>query len=348
MAARDNNIPVLMRCGAAERDASTGSHRFVDDQIALQNLELLVDVTAAEAADPVDKARILEQISATEGGAAGLSSDISGWISGANAADAEVYNAPTAAAKAASRSTVAAVRAFMCGEPEQLAALPAAQLAAAVRVAAAVGAEGALAALVSRDAPVDEPCQGGFTALMNAARAGWASVVPVLVGGGAEGNLAKVPEEATALDFAATAGRAATVAAILVAGAAVDKPRNDGATPLFMSAQLGHVEVVAALLAAGAAVDKPQHTTGCTPLMQSAQNGHAEIVAALLSAGAAVDKSADHGGTSLFLASLTGHAEVVKALLAAGAEKNIQASGGLTAMSMAVKYGHAEVVALLE
>ena len=31
MAARDNKIPVVMRCGAAERDASAGGHRFVDD-----------------------------------------------------------------------------------------------------------------------------------------------------------------------------------------------------------------------------------------------------------------------------------------------------------------------------
>ena len=62
MAARDHGKPVVMLCGAAERDAASGGHRFVDDLTALQRLEWLVDVMAAEAADPADKARILAQV----------------------------------------------------------------------------------------------------------------------------------------------------------------------------------------------------------------------------------------------------------------------------------------------
>jgi hypothetical protein len=181
MAARDNNS-VVMRCGAAVRDASAGGHRFVDDGLALQNLEWLVDVTKAEAADPADKTRILGQIAAAEGGAAGLSSDISGWISGAVAAAAEVLNAETTTEKTAATTVASAIQAAMCGEPEQLVALPAGQLPAAVRVAAALGAEAALAGLLDCGALVDERDSSGFTALMRAARAGWAGVVPVLVG----------------------------------------------------------------------------------------------------------------------------------------------------------------------
>ena len=62
MAARDHGKPVVMLCGAAEHDAASGGHRFVDDLNALQRLEWLVDVMAAEAADPADKARILAQV----------------------------------------------------------------------------------------------------------------------------------------------------------------------------------------------------------------------------------------------------------------------------------------------
>ena len=62
MAARDHGKPVVMLCGAAERDAASGGHRFVDDKRSLDNLEWLVDVMAAEAADPTDKARILAQV----------------------------------------------------------------------------------------------------------------------------------------------------------------------------------------------------------------------------------------------------------------------------------------------
>ena len=188
MASRDNKIPVVMRCGTGKWDTSTGSHRFVDDNFSLRNLEWLVDVTAAEAADPADKAHILGQISVAEGGAAGLSSDISGWVSGAVTAAAEAHAEANfgggAAAESVSRTATAAVQAAMCGEPEQLAELPTEKLAAAVRVAAALGADVALAGLLGRGAPVDEPNYDGFTALMVAARAGWAGAVEVLVGNG--------------------------------------------------------------------------------------------------------------------------------------------------------------------
>ena len=62
MAARDHGKPVVMLCGAAEHDAASGGHRFVDDTLALGRLEWLVDVMAAEAADPADKVRILAQV----------------------------------------------------------------------------------------------------------------------------------------------------------------------------------------------------------------------------------------------------------------------------------------------
>ena len=203
----------------------------------------------------------------------------------------------------------------MCGEPEQLAALPAGQLAAAVRVAAALG-DGALAGLLARGAPVNEPDHGGFMALMYAARAGW-DTVSVLIDGGVEVDQVNrrgtgYGTGKTALNYAAEAGRAKAVSALRAAGAVVDNARDDGATPLFMSAQNGHAEVVAALLWVGAAVDKAMNN-GATPLFVSAYKGHATVVAALLAAGANKEIKTPHG-TPLDIARSQGHAKVVALL----------------------------------
>ena len=340
MAARDNNIPVVMCCGAVERDASTSSgFTFVDDPEALSNLEWLVDVTTAEATNPRDKARILEQVAAAEGGATGLSSDVSGWISGAVAAADEASDSPRAAA---------AVQAAMCGELEQLAAIPVEQLGAAVRVAAALGAEAALINLLGRSAPVEEPESVGWTALMFAARAGWAGVVPLLVSAGAGVN--KVNPEGdrmSALYYAASSGRAKAVAALLQAGAAVDQAAVSGCTPLFTAAQQGHVTVVVALLTAGAAVDQAK-ADGGTPLFIAALRGRTAVVAALLKSGAAVDHATDTGCTPLFMAADGGHEAVVGRLIAAGATVDkARTTTGSTPLLVAAQNGHEVVVGQL-
>lgn len=346
MAARDNHKPVVVCCGSAERDASTGGHKFVDDLQALGRLEWLVDVTTAEAADPRDKTRILGQVAEAEGGASALSADVSGWISGAVAAASEdsreVYYGRTGVS--------AAIQAAMCGELEQLEALPAGQLGAAVRVAAALGAEAALVALLRRGAPVDEPSSSSFTALMFAARAGWADMVPILVRAGTKIN--QPIERAgfvgiTALHFAASSGRTEVVTALLTAGAAVNQAKDDGSSPLFMAAQHGHAGVVTVLLEAGASVDQAREIDGSTPLYISAQDGHVDVVAALLVATAAVNQAKEDGWTPLIVSAQNGHAEVVAALLAAAAAVDLAMGAGLTPMYIAAAQGFVKVVAML-
>ena len=98
------------------------------------------------------------------------------------------------------------------------------------------------------------------------------------------------------------AGQLERVKALLDAGAAVDRARDDGATPLLMASQNGHLEVVKALLDAGATVDRVGDI-GNTPPMGD------------LSIGGTLVTSP----TPLILASFYGHLEVVKALLDAGA-----------------------------
>ena len=313
MAAKMAGKAVVMMCGSAMPEAdSADGYKFVADSAALRRLQWLVDVATAEASDPKDLKRIMAEIEATVGMAA-LSHEIAGWISGAFAAEAEADDFPAIAA---------AVRLSMLGELGPLEALSAGELAAAVRVAAALGAEATLAWLLERGSPADEFGSTGFTALMNAARAGRAGVVPALVGGGAEvdkGMKRAGFEGYTALISAVEAGRLEAVEALLKAGASVDKPRGDGATPLFVSAQNGFADVAVALLKAGAPVDTA-FEDGLTPLIASATQGHADVVAVLLAAGVSVNAAEDDGCTALYMAAQGGHLEVVKRLLVAEAD----------------------------
>lgn len=69
-------------------------------------------------------------------------------------------------------------------------------------------------------------------------------------------------------------------ALLLKAGAIVDAPRSDGATPLHIAARKGNAEVAAVLLRAGASVDA-MTTRGHTPLVAAVQFGHTDVVALL-------------------------------------------------------------------
>ena len=73
--------------------------------------------------------------------------------------------------------------------------------------------------------------------------------------------------------------------------------------PLYAAASGGHREVVAALIAAGANVDKAMND-GFTPLLAAAENGHHEVVTALLAANATVDLAMNDGRTPLSAAAL--------------------------------------------
>ena len=283
MAARDNNISVVMCCGEADRVVSTGGHRFVDDFEALARLQWLVNVREADGG-AADKTMIFSQVLFSSGGAKGLNEWISNQISRTVAASFAA--AAEAGAAAGSVLATAAIQSALCSQPGQLAILTDRHLPAAVRKAAASGAEVALALLLARGAPVDEPDSKGERALM----------------------------------LAALAGHVKVVKALLDAKAAVNQARNDGCTPLFMAAENGHADVVSVLLAAGAAVDKADFKDR-TPLFVSAQNGQTEVVDKLVAAGAAVDRPNAQNITPLSVAAYGGQKSVVFALLAAGADR---------------------------
>jgi hypothetical protein len=122
------------------------------------------------------------------------------------------------------------------------------------------------------------------------------------------------------------------VAALLAAGADVNKVNRCGENTLFIASDHGDTEIVAALLAAGADVNKTTH--GTTPLHIASGNGHTEMVAALLAAGADVNKADKDGWTPLFIASSNQRAESVKLI-----QSEIRWRRRSTATSLLMKIG---------
>ncbi len=124
-------------------------------------------------------------------------------------------------------------------------------------------------------------------------------------------------ERVSGLWVASQKGYTDGVKLLIKAGADLNQPRDDGATPLFMASQNGHAEIAKILVDAGA--DLNQTWNGATPLFMASQNGHAEIAKILVNAGADLNQTWN-GETPLFQASQDGHVEVVEILVKAGAD----------------------------
>ena len=126
----------------------------------------------------------------------------------------------------------------------------------------------------------------------------------------------------TALHWAAHWNDAATVDALIRAGANVNAATDLGVTPLWLACADGSPAIVASMLKAGA---KPNVAapSGETPLMAAARTGQVESVRALLAAGADANaRDTARGQTALMWAAAQRHAEVVRALLVGGADVN--------------------------
>lgn len=171
-------------------------------------------------------------------------------------------------------------------------------------------------------------------------------------------NNTRPGDGATALYLAAASGHAAAVAALLRAGAEVDKAatgdgevnRTCNETPLFAASQHGHGDVVDALLAAGADVDARRGTDGASALVVAAIAGHVAIVRTLAGAGADLEATTHAGGGALFLAALDGQADVVRTLIDSNADVDARGnavSAGATPISAAAFRGSAECVSAL-
>ena len=164
--------------------------------------------------------------------------------------------------------------------------------------------------------------------------------------------------------MAAQNGHGTVVEKLIGAGASVDQPMQDGATPLFIAAQNGHVDATRQLLLGGA--DPKKEFQSWTPLMiaehkghaavtallrnppvySSAQNGHGTVVEKLIGAGASVDQPMQDGATPLFIAAQNGHVDATRQLLLGGADPKKEFQSW-TPLMIAEHKGRATVLALL-
>jgi ankyrin repeat protein len=155
------------------------------------------------------------------------------------------------------------------------------------------------------------------------------------------------PHGMTVLGWAALAGHADVVAALLDAGAESNLADSIAAeTPLMSAVRNGSEAAIRCLLDAGAEVDRPDRS-GWTALLQAARSGHVVSLQLLLDAVADIDHKGRFGVSALSLASYFGHTEAVRLLLDRGAEVDIRTDDGETPLMEATKEAHHEVMRLL-
>jgi ankyrin repeat protein len=228
-------------------------------------------------------------------------------------------------------------------------------------MAARMGSNRVLCALLSRGARVNAKGDGENTALHLACAAAHessrAECVVSLLAHKADAN---VGGNETPLFLGARSGSTVVVGALLDHGALVDATSVlvSGApvTPLFISVESNHLDVAKLLLAKGASVESTGELG--TPLALACYLGNVAFVRLLLDARSNVnDESAAHGERPLALAARSGSVAAVLLLLSARADVNAagHANGrddragrsGSTALERAVAGGHAACVRVL-
>ena len=140
--------------------------------------------------------------------------------------------------------------------------------------------------------PWDEATDDGVTPLFLAAQVGHEAVVRALIEAGVDVNKAK-DIGATPLYATSQVGYETIVRALIEAGADVNKAMINNSTPLIVAAQNGQEAVVRTLLDAGAYVNQKAVggetplSVATTPISNVDQGDHAAVVQILRDAGAA-------------------------------------------------------------
>ncbi|XP_049633962.1 ankyrin repeat and SOCS box protein 10 [Suncus etruscus] len=196
------------------------------------------------------------------------------------------------------------------------------------------------------------------TPLHVAASRGHTEVLQLLLRRRAQPDFA--PGGHTALHEACTAGHAACVHALLVAGADPNLPDQDGRRPLHLCRGAGTLECAKMLLRFGASVDGRSEEEEETPLHVAARLGHVELADLLLHWGACPNARDVEGRTPLLTACDTSCPTPVEAkattacclqlchlLLSAGADADAADQDKRRPLHLACRHGHAPIVELL-
>lgn len=175
-------------------------------------------------------------------------------------------------------------------------------------------------------------------ALQAACRAGQLDDVRSLIELSADVNF-RSSHGRTALSEAASAGQASVVSLLIETGARLNGDANVRVdTSLVDACRQGYACVVRALVSSSAdpnAKHLPNRMHASSALIYAAYSGHAECISALTELGADVNIQDADGHTALMEASRQGHRDAVRALLAAGASLDACNSAGCTALEIA-------------
>eukprot|EP00931_Biecheleriopsis_adriatica_P055968 TRINITY_DN3317_c0_g1_i8.p1 TRINITY_DN3317_c0_g1~~TRINITY_DN3317_c0_g1_i8.p1 ORF type:complete len:849 (+),score=217.91 TRINITY_DN3317_c0_g1_i8:1129-3675(+) len=253
---------------------------------------------------------------------------------------------------------------------------PKSSLDAGLRAAAATGRVAAVQLLLEHGAEADAAAADGATALLLAAKPGFADVAAVLLAAGATATSAaksgRTPLHAAAeagnagfvklllehsadteavtktscstpLVLAARGGHEGCMRVLLQGRASPDAPIPGGWSPLHAASQNGHHCAADLLLDFGAAA-KTTTSSGWTPLHSAAQRGDVVLAGLLLDRGASADAVHEDGATCLHLAAQHGFVEMTKRLLESGANAQLKMQGGATALHTAVQSGSYDVI----
>ncbi|CAG0879444.1 unnamed protein product [Darwinula stevensoni] len=138
-----------------------------------------------------------------------------------------------------------------------------------------------------------------------------------------------------------------TLKKLLQWGVPVTTADNDGRQSLLWAASAGSADAMLALVNAGARVDA-EDKDGLTALHCAASRGHVDCIETLVSlCGAEVDVLDANGCTALFYAVTLGHADCTQLLLQYGAEPNRQDRKGRTPAHCGAAKGQLETLRLL-
>jgi ankyrin repeat protein len=179
----------------------------------------------------------------------------------------------------------------------------------------------AIRALLAHKADVNAPSSDGSTALLWLAHWNDLDTANLLLGAGADANIAN-EFRMTPLSEACTNGDAALVRSLLKSGANPNTPIATGEPPLMTCARSGSADAVRMLIEYGAAVNAKEPSEGQTALMWAAAERHPDVVKAFIDAHADLKANTKHGFTAIHFAAREGDVESIKLLLAAGVDIN--------------------------